>query len=367
MVFRIALAVCAVHVLLLSPGSLAREETRATHAQINGPSALAIGNHGHLFLVEMKENKVRRVDLREGTILTVAGNGKKCCYREGARATEVSLDFSRALAVDSQEDLFIGENGRIKRVDGRTGRISTVEGAETSGDTIDGISARSAHFWGVDGLAVDRDGNLFASDEHQGKIFEIVMNTGVVHHFAGSGKFGYAGDGGPARDASFRFPSGLVVDTAGDVVLTDFENCAIRRIHRETGIIETVAATGGAEQNCTDRPDNSRPGAFPSEPASDIAGNIYFVEGAMDFVMRIHANTSEVSVIAGNGHRGFSGDSGPANKAQLANPSGLAIDSDGNIFISEFVNNRIRRIDAKTKIITTVAGNGLPHRIDFEM
>ena len=346
------------------PGS---QGASATHSPINGPSALATDNHGHLFLIEMNENKVRRVDLREGRILTVAGNGKKCCYRDGVKATDVSLDFMRALAVDSQGNIFIGENGQIKKVDGRTGLISVVAGDGVGGDTTDGISARSAHFWNVDGLAVDSDGNLFVADVRQGKIFKVEAKDWTVHHFAGSGKFGYGGDGGLAVDASFRFPQGLAIDRRGNLIVADFENCAIRRIDRETSIVTTIVVTGGLEQNGTDRPDNTRPGAFPSDPASDSAGNIYFVEGAMDFVLRVDAGTTRISVLAGNGARGFKGDNGAATKAELANPSGLAVDSDGNVFIAEYINNRVRRVDAKTKVITTVAGNGLPHRIDVEL
>jgi sugar lactone lactonase YvrE len=364
--FCVTAAVCLVPFVFSTSESHANREASATQTPINGPSALATDNHGHLFLIEMNENKVQRVDLREGRILTVAGNGKKCCYRNGAKATEVSLDFLRALAVDSHGNIFIGENGRIKKVDGRTGLISTVAGDGTSGETIDGVGARSAHFWDIDGLAVDGDDNLFAADVHQGKIFKVDMKNGTVHHYAGNGKSGYGGDGGLAVNASFRFPQGVDIDRAGNLIVADFENCAIRKIDRETNIIKTLAVSGGPEQNCTGTPDNSRPGAFPSDPVSDSAGNIYFVEGALDFVMRIEADTSSLSVVAGNGSRGFTGDNGAASKAELANPSGLAIDLGGNIFIAEYVNNRVRRVDAKTKIITTIAGNGLPHRLDLQ-
>lgn len=138
--------VCAVSFLPLCSDSLLAEGASAIRAQINGPSALAIDNRGHLFLVEMNENKVLKVDLREGTISTVAGNGRSCCYREGAKATEVSLGFLRVLAADSRGNLFIGEHGQVKRIDAVTGLISTVADDETFGDTVEGISARSAHF-----------------------------------------------------------------------------------------------------------------------------------------------------------------------------------------------------------------------------
>jgi sugar lactone lactonase YvrE len=360
-------ALCIATVILSASCAAAGRERRATATSINGPGALATDNRGHLFVIEIIKNKVLRIDLQGGKISTVAGNGKKCCYKEGAKATEVSLNSLLSLAVDAHGNLFIGEGNQIRVVDGSTGFISTVAGDAMPGNTVNGISARSAHFWGISGLAVDSDGNLFAADQYQAKIFKIDVKNGTVRIYAGSDKSGYEGDGGLAVDAGFRFPSGLATDKGGNLIVADFENCAIRRVDRETGVVKTVAVTGGAEQNCVERPDNSRPGAFPSHPASDVAGNIYFAEGSMDFVMRIDASTFAVSVVAGNGHRGFSGDNSAATQAQLDNPSGLAIDLDGNVFIAEYGNNRVRRVDAKSRVITTVAGNGRAHRSDVAM
>lgn len=363
----LASVVFTMGLVLFGSTSPANDRDLAIDTAINGPSALATDNHGHLYVVEMNENRVLRVNLRDGRISTAAGNGKACCYKDGAEATQVSLDFLRALAVDSQGNIFIAESERIKRVDGNTGMISTVAGSEKNGDTIAGNVARSTQFREISGLAVDSDGNLFVADQRQGKIFKVDPTKGTVLDYAGTGKFGYGGDGGPATDATFSHANGLATDGRGNLVVADFENCAIRRVDKATGVIKTLGVAGGPGQNCGLRPDNSRPGALPSDPASDVAGNVYFVEGAVDFVMRIDAGTSAISALAGNGHRGFSGDTGPASKAELANPSGLAVDSEGNVFIAEYVNNRVRRVNAKTRVITTVAGNGLPHRIDLEM
>jgi DNA-binding beta-propeller fold protein YncE len=332
---------------------------------MNGPGALGADIHGHLFVIEMITNQVRRIDLENGAISTVAGNGKRCCYKDERAATAVSLGFLRSLAVDSEGDIFIGDEVRIKKVDARTGLISTVAGNGESGETLDGIAARAANFWEIDGLAIDAQGNLFVSDGHQDKIFEIDAKTLTVHRFAGTGKFGYDGDGQSALHASFRFPAGISVDRDGNLIVADFENCAIRKIDGKTGLIKTIGRTE-TEQNCL-AIGNSRPGPFPSSPVSDMAGDVYFAEGAMDLVLELTSEASKVVPFAGNGNRGFSGDSGPATDAELANPSGLAIDPLGNVFISEYINNRVRRVDAKTRIITTVAGNGLPHRIDIQM
>lgn len=355
-----------VGLIALGASSLASQEFPATHASINGPSALAADNRGHLFVIDMNENKVQRIDLEKGTMSTVAGNGRKCCYKDGAKAIDVSLDFIRALAVDPQGNIFISDVDHNRKIDWRTGLISTVAGSEDSGNTLEGVSALSAQFWEIDGLAVDSQGDLFVADGHQSKIFKIDTATGNVHDYAGSGKFGFAGDGGPALEASFRFPDSISIDNSGNLLVADFENCRVRRVSRETGIITTIAVTDRPEESCSDI-GNSRPGPFPSDPISDSAGNIYFDEGALDLVLRVDSVKSAVSTFAGNGKRGFGGDLGPAREAELAEPSGLAVDSDGNLYIAEYVNNRVRRVDARTGVITTIAGNGLPHRVDIQM
>lgn len=342
------------------------QESLAIRTPIDGPSTLATDSHAHLFVIEMMENKVLRINLQDGTISTVAGNGEKCCYKDGAEATQVSLDFLRSLAVDPRDNIYIGNDDQIEEVESHTGRISIFAGDAKSGNTVDGEGARSAHFWGIDGLAFDSNGVLFIADEFQSRIFDLDPGIDIVHRYAGANS-GFGGDGGPAVDASFRFPGSIATDKDGNLIIADFENCRIRRVDRSTGVIQTIAVTGGVAEGCLGGAENAKPGPYPSDPVVDSHGNIYFLEGAMDRVFRINAKTLAVTVVAGNGHRGFSGDGGPATEAELGNPSGLAVDAVGNIFVSEFVNNRIRRVDAKTGIITTIAGNGLPHRVDIQL
>jgi sugar lactone lactonase YvrE len=344
---------------------LESQEPAATRISINGPGNLAIDNDGHLFVLETEENTVRRIDLRKGTIATIAGNGKKCCYKEGVKATQVSLRFLFALATDSFGNIFIGENYRILKVDASTGLISTVAGAAETGNTIDGVSAQSAHFWNIDGLAVDKDENLYVADGRQRKVFRIDANSGVVHHYAGSGRPGHGGATESANAANFELATGAItIDNWGNLIVADYGNCRVNRIDRANRVLETVTVTGGVEDNCAvDWPDPTRSGPYPSHPASDSAGNIYFVADGK--VFRVDAKTSVVSIFAGTGATGFSGDKGLASNARFSAPSGLAIDAAGNVYIADFVTNRVRRVDAKTGIITTVAGNGLPHRCRY--
>ncbi len=343
--------------------------TLATKTSIDGPSSLALYKDRYLFVVELGDYHVRvlRIDLKNRTIISVAGNGTDCCYKEGARATQVGFGWINSIAVDSQGDLLIAEWWKVLKVDARTGLISTIAGTGKSGETAEGSSALSASFGQISGLAADPEGNLFISDSGQNKIFKVSSASGIVSRVAGNGKFGFSGDGASAVDASFRFPASIALDSTGNIFVADSENCRIRRIDHETGIVDTIAQTGGPEQNCRPQPGYIPWQPSPSDPVVDSQGSVYFVQGSEDVVARVGPDPEKQSIIAGNGERGFSGDGGPAKAAKLANPAGLAVDSEGNLFISEFVNNRIRRVDAKTRIITTIAGNGLPHRFDVEM
>jgi sugar lactone lactonase YvrE len=364
---RLVIIVCFINVAALTTLAQVTDETPAKKTAINGPSSLALDNQGHLFVIEGMKDRVRRVDLRKGTIKTVAGNGKECCYVDGKPAVQVSLHYLNSIAVDTQGNLFIGDGGQVRRVDARTGLISTVAGNGKTGETAEGSSALSVTFWNIDGLGVDQEGDLFIADGRQGKIFRIAFADRVVSKVAGNGKVGFSGDTALAVDASFFNLGSIALDSAGNIFVTDSAYCRIRRIDHKTRIIDTIAQTGGPEQNCPPQPHVIPWSPAPSDPAVDSKGDVYFVQGSLDIVSRVGFSPENNPIVAGNGKRGFSGDGGVATAAMLSNPAGLAVDSEGNLYISEYVNNRIRRVDSKTKIIITVAGNGLPHRLDVEM
>jgi hypothetical protein len=355
----------------------AAKALRATHTSINAPTGLALDGRGHLFVIEREiagrsvaldgsggavnieaeTNSVMSIDLQKGTITTVAGYGKKCCYRDGEKATAVSLGDLSSITTDALGNILLGGDGRIRKIDMASGTISTVAGEGAVDNTIEGASALSTSLRNPVSLAVDTQGDLFVVNYVQ--IVKLDMDHGTIHLFAGNGQVRFSGDEGPAVDASLGPNDSIAFDRSGNLLVSDHERCRIRRIDHTTGRINTIAVTDQLGAKC---PTIFEQAGYPGAVASDPAGNIYFVESSMDLVVRIAAQTSTVSIFAGTGKRGFRGDGGPATRAELAYPKGLAVDADGNVFIGEEENNRIRRVDSKTGIITTVGGNGWPRR-----
>lgn len=249
----------------------------------------------------------------------------------------------RAFNLDNRELTVIAGNGS----------------SEPSGDGGPAIQAGLAPM----GLAVDRGGNIFICDSH-GYIRRIDGKTGIISTVAGNGKGGSAGDGGPALAAQIQ-PVRLAVDQAGNLYIGEDASGRIRRVDATAGIIQTIAG-GGPPGGC-------RPTQFCGDGglataahiydvrslALDQKGNVLFATGGR--VCRIDRRSRIVTTIAGTGEQDFSGDGGLATEAEI-DPGDIAIDRIGNLFFAEFTNARIRRVDAKTGIITTFAGNGLPHR-----
>jgi trimeric autotransporter adhesin len=360
--------IASIPIVLILAFAQTSKPTSADKTSIDGPSSLALYKDTYLFVVESADShvKVLRIDLKNRTIITVAGNDTECCYKEGAQATQVGLEWINSIAVDSQGDLFIADAESVRKVSAQNGLITTVTG-NGEGDTVEGSSALSTKFKSVEGLAVDPAGDLFISDGNQGKIFKMDSANGRISRVAGNGKRGFSGDGGPALDASFLLVKSIALDSAGNLFVADVENCRIRRIDRATGIIDTIARSGGIEQNCPPQPRVIPWQQSPDDPVVDAHGNVYFTETSVGRVALAGPIPDRPIIIAGTGDKGFSGIGGPATSATLNNPSGLAVDSVGNLFVADYVNNRIFRVDANTKRITVVAGNGLPHRLDVEM
>jgi photosystem II stability/assembly factor-like uncharacterized protein/streptogramin lyase len=313
-------------------------ETKALKTSINGPIGLAFYN-GFLYIAEMTQERLVRVDLAHSSTKTLIAGSH-------------NLEFSAAheLASDDRGNIWIGDfDGSLKKLDTKTGEILTVADKSVWPE----MSYPS-------GMAFDGSGELIVSSGHNLLRWNVLQHR--WEHFAGSGA-GFAD--GPLKYAAFKFPEGVAINPRGDTYVADYENCRIRKIDHEKQIVTTIAGTGVCQSGGGDGGEAIQATMhWPSAVAVDRKNNVFFIDA--NRIRRIGAD-GVITTYAGTGDAGFGGDDGPADKALLNNPSGLAVDLEGNLYIAEYVNNRIRRVDALSRVITTVAGNGLPHRVDVIM
>lgn len=286
------------------PASYFGDNVVDTSARFYGPCSICRNNSNSVFIVDAYNNRVRKIDLNTNIITTIAGNDTFGYFGDGGLATATSLWLPEGICADTFGNVYVADayNSRIRRVNTITGVISTVAGNGTIGFSGDGALAINAQINLPADMCTDRYGNVYFSDYLNYRVRKINMITGKIETVAGCDGIGYSGDGGPATNAKFNGPGAPLVDTSGNIFICDMNNNVVRKVDAVTGIIATVA---------------------------------------------------------GNGTVGHSGDNGLAIHAQLNNPSGLQFDSQYNLYIAEFGNGVIRRIDATTGIITTVAGNGV--------
>ncbi len=323
----------------------------ATQAQIYDPRGVAADASGNLYIGDTWNNRIRKVDTN-GIITTVAGNGARGFDGDGGPATQAQLDGPSGVAVDTLGNLYIADlgNNMIRKVD-TNGIITIVAGSREYGDEG---PATEANLYMPTGAAIDACGNLYIADNYNQRIRKVDTN-GVITTVAGNGIEGYSGDGGPATGAQLHYPSGMAVDTLGNLYIADWGNNRVRKVDTN-GIITTAAGNGIEGYSGDGGPATQAQLGYPPGVAVDTQGNLYIADDYNHRIRKVDTN-GIISTFAGNGIGGFGGDGGPATQAQLLWPSGVAVDTLGNLYIADTYNNRIRKVD-KNGTITTVAGNG---------
>jgi len=323
---------------------------QATAVALGYPVALARDLVGNVLIADFANSRLRRVSA--GVITTVAGNSGIGASGDGGQAATAGIGIPGGVAVGPLGEIYIGDylNGRVRVVNASTGVISRLVGPGATGD---GASALRAFLPGPTGLAKGF-GKLYASGSLAGRVRAVDLATGVISTVAGNGNnLGNApADGTPATAAPIQ-PFGLALDPAGNLLVA-----AVSRVYKVaagTGTISTVAGGGGGADG---GPAATAALSSAVEVALDAAGNILIGEGGAHKIRRVSAANGTISTIAGNGGAGSAGDGGPATLASLRDPYGIAFDSAGNIYVADTGSNNVRRIDAATGFITTVAGSG---------
>jgi sugar lactone lactonase YvrE len=314
------------------------------------------------------EDSVARVTraLTGSIVHTFAGSGVQGDSGDGGPAVAANLYLPGDIDIDGPGNVFFAvvRNHRVQRVDIATGIITTVAGTGVEGNGVglddgDGGLAVNARLARPRELARDPAGNLYFVELNSNRLRMIEAHTGIIHTIAGGGAEGFSGDGGPAAASKLARPHGVAIDGGGNIFIADFNNHRIRRIDAATGNIATIAGSGtptysGDGGLAVDASVN-----FPAAGAFDPAGNYVFCDAGNRRVRRIDLTTGVISTVAGNGVGTHAGDGGLADQASFVSPQAITYDGEGNLYIADAPAARVRRVDAVTGVITTIAGTGV--------
>jgi streptogramin lyase len=228
----------------------------ALSATFSKPHELRFDAQGNMFIVDMVNNAIRKIDMKTGILTTLAGTGKKGYTGDGGPAKVAQFNQPHSIQFGPEGDLYICDIGNhvIRRIDMKTGLISTFAGTGTAGPTPDGSPIAGTPLKGPRSLDFDPNGNLWLATREGNQVFKFDLKAGLIHHIAGTGKSGFTGHGGPAKEATLSGPKGITIDATGNVWLADCESHSIRMIDAKTNTIELIAGTGKKGNGTTTDP-----------------------------------------------------------------------------------------------------------------
>lgn len=325
----------------------------AARAQFQGPAGVAVDGAGNLFIADAGNNRLRRISA-SGIIESIAGNGLEFYLGDGGPATGVQLNSPFFVAVDSRNNLLIGDysDQRVRKVS-TSGVITSVAGAGGPlifGAVVDGEPALDAHLGRVGGVVSDAKGDIFIADSDNACVWEVGPG-GLIHGVAGNYSRGYLGDGGPAPQASLITPWGLALDNSGNLYIADENAHRIRKVSTD-GIISTVAGNGIAGFSGDGGPATSASLSGPQSVAVAADGSLYIAD---DGNLRIRKVSPDgvIATVVGNGSLGWANDGMQAANVPIGGPFGLALDSAGNLYFSDVAVHKV----SGDGIMTTIAGD----------
>ncbi|MGD0579165.1 MAG: hypothetical protein ABSC08_09585 [Bryobacteraceae bacterium] len=342
-------------------GTPAPEGVSATSSFLTSPQGIAVDSAGNLYIGVVNQWRVKRVDVGTTIIHTVAGNGIGSNSGDNGPALQAGLGAPRYVALNAAGDMFISEGDScvVRKVDHATHVITTYAGNGTCGFSGDSGSATSAQLNWQRGIAVDSAGNLYIADYLNQRVRRVdAVAPHVITTVAGADPSSSPpyGDGGLAANASLSGPFGVAFDSGGDLYILDKGHCAIRRVNLSTSIITTYAGTGTGSGHCGYYGDGGpATAAILSNSVRGMAfgpGDTLFLSDAGNLRVRVVARSGSdpgnIDTYAGNGSYGYQADTRPAANAQVAQPEGLAVDSNGDLYIADWNANAIGKITPGT-------------------
>ena len=318
----------------------------ATAAKIGFPGRIAIDDTANVYFADTYNNRIRKISAATGIITTVAGTGTAGYNGDGALATASQLNYPFGVAVDHSGNIYIADtyNNRIRKISATTKLISTVAGTTSSGYNGDNISAITAQLNQPNSVCLDNAGNIYFTDQSNNRVRKVTISTGNISTVAGSGTSGYMGDNGTAIYAQLNSPSGIALDANNNIYIADLNNHRIRKVTVSTGVITTIAGNGtgayvedGVAATLTSL-------SLPQDVFVTTAGHVFIADYGNGRIRKVNASTGIISTVAGDGSASFAGDNGPATSAKFNMPISIRVDNAGNYFISDYFNRRIRKV-----------------------
>jgi hypothetical protein len=319
---------------------------QAVAASIWAPTATAVDKYGNLYIAQAGNNVIRKVNVA-GVISTFAGNGLQGFSGDGGQAIAASFNNIRAIAIDTAGNIYVDDTGnyRVRRIN-IGGTVTTVAGNGISAYSGDGGLATSASFQWTQSIAIDKNNCLYIADEINNVVRKVDMN-GIISTFVGNGTAGYSGDGGIASTAQLKGPDGICFDKFNNLFIADANNNVIRKVS-SIGVISTFA---GSTQGFSGDGGQAVSAQLniPIAVACDSLNNVY-ISDRYNNKIRVVTPNGIINTIAGDGIAGFSGDGGPALNAEFKNVVSIYVSPANEIYLSDFQNNRIRKIGALNSV-----------------
>jgi NHL repeat len=319
----------------------------AAQALLNGPFDVGFDPDGNLFFSDTFNHCIRRVDARTDVITTLAGCGEPGYSGDGGPAIHARFNEPYGIAVDKSANVYVADrhNHCVRRIDNASDVVTTFAGNGVSGYSGDDGPAARAGMVEPNGLALDPgQTRLFIADVADHRVRVVELASGTIWTVAGTGEAEHSGDGGPATKAGIHGARAVKVAANGTVYILERQGSTLRAVDPHTGIITTVAGTGGRAYSGDGGPALAAAFNAPKELVLDHNGNPLIVDTENHVIRRVDIRTGKVVSVVGSGRQGDGGDGGPAVAASLDRPHGAAVAPDGSIYIGDTNNHRIRRV-----------------------
>jgi trimeric autotransporter adhesin len=326
-------------------GGYSGDNIPATQAELHEPAGVSLDPEGNLLIADAGNEVIREVNRKTGIITTVVGAAFACgSGGDGGLATDALLCSPEGVTADHEGNLYIADTGnqRVRRVDHKTHIITTIAGTGVIGFSGDGGPGNQAQLANPEDIAIDRDDNVYIADGSNFRVRRIDCKTGIITTVVGGGT---GGDGSQAVDAEIGLSFGLAFDSSGNLFIADSTENKVHRVDHKTGIITTIAGTGSYGYSGDGGPATQASLSGPFGVAVEGSSDLYIADESNNRVRHVDLHTGLITTYVGNGYSGSTGDLGPAGEAELNAPSGLVLDKHGVLYIGDQGNQRVRRVD----------------------